>query len=53
MQHYAAKALENVLGLGGPWAQQLATTETMGRLLQVQGSLGCPGLACVWQGTGV
>ncbi|KAL4419367.1 hypothetical protein ABPG75_005869, partial [Micractinium tetrahymenae] len=32
-QHYAAKALENVLGLGGPWAQQLASTETMGRLL--------------------
>lgn len=49
LQHYAAKALENVLGLGGPWAQQLSTVETMGRLLQVgRGAwmgLGCSGVA--------
>ena len=35
-QHYAAKALENVFGLGGPWAHQLATAETMGHLLHVR-----------------
>ncbi|PSC68021.1 serine threonine-kinase ULK4 isoform B [Micractinium conductrix] len=34
-QHYAAKALENVFGLGGPWAQQLATAETLERLAQL------------------
>ncbi|EFN50873.1 hypothetical protein CHLNCDRAFT_141668 [Chlorella variabilis] len=34
-QHYAAKALENVFGLGGPWAQQLASAETAGRLAQL------------------
>lgn len=35
LQHYAAKALENVFGLGGPWAHQLATAVTMGHLLHV------------------
>lgn len=39
-QHYAAKALENVFGLGGPWAHQLATSETMVNLLHVSGGLG-------------
>ena len=34
-QHYAAKALENVFGLGGAWAQRLANDETAGRLLEV------------------
>ncbi|PRW59606.1 kinase [Chlorella sorokiniana] len=34
-QHYAAKALENVFGLGGPWAHQLSTAETMGHLLHM------------------
>lgn len=35
LQHYAAKALENVFGLGGPWAQHLAGPEAMGNLVQV------------------
>lgn len=34
-QHYAAKALENVYGLGGPWALQLSTSDTMGLLVQL------------------
>jgi hypothetical protein len=47
LQHYAAKALENVFGLGGPWAQQLASADTAARLVQVgwwPGAAG--GLAC-------
>lgn len=36
-QHYAAKALENVFGLGGPWAQRLAGPEVMAHLAQVWG----------------
>ena len=46
LQHYAAKALENVFGLGGPWAQQLATAETLERLAQVRGGGGGGGWAC-------
>jgi hypothetical protein len=44
LQHYAAKTLENVFGLGGPWAQQLATTETMHNLAQVGFALNGVGL---------